>query len=166
MPVCTYLRIMEGVRVFRDRRPRYSLWIQGSPRSDQAHGPSTRYIERIQEEARNLFQGPPVSSKRLDIEIIYSTRGVRPDADNVSKLILDALKGIIYQDDSQIRTAKMVGLRLEVGFRARGFDAVWERLLRGDQFLVNIYDEVEADVYLVDSATPPSEKPSVLVLTI
>jgi len=92
------------------------LLVKGQPRSHQAHGSSTRYVERIQEEARSQIQGPPLSSERLDIEIIYSTRGVRPDVDNVSKLILDALKGIIYHDDSQIRAAKTVGLRLEHGF--------------------------------------------------
>ena len=157
---------MDGVRVLPDRRPRYSFWIKGQPRSHQAHGSSTRYVERIQEEARSQIQGPPLSSERLDIEIIYSTRGVRPDVDNVSKLILDALKGIIYHDDSQIRAAKTVGLRLEHGFRARGFDEPYKRLLRGGEFLVNVYDEVESDVYLVDSKVPVGEKPSVLLLAI
>jgi hypothetical protein len=81
-------------------------------------------------------------------------------------LILDALKGIIYHDDSQIRAAKTVGLRLEHGFRARGFDEPYKRLLRGGEFLVNVYDEVESDVYLVDSKVPVGEKPSVLLLAI
>ena len=158
---------MDGVRVLPDRRPRYSLWIKGQPRSDQAHGPSTRYIERIREEAKSQIQGPPLSSStRLDIEIIYSSRGVRPDVDNVSKLILDALKGIVYYDDSQIRAAKTVGLRLERGFRARGFDEPYKRLLRGEEFLVNVYDEIEADVYLVDSKIPVNEKASVLTLVV
>jgi Holliday junction resolvase RusA-like endonuclease len=138
----------------------------GLPRSYQSHGPATRYVEGIQAEARKQVQGPPLSSSTIDVEIIFAARGARPDVDNVSKLILDAMKGTVYNDDKQIRAVKIVGLRLDQGFRARGSPEVYKRLLPGNEFLVNIYDGGEVDVYLVDSHTPEGEKPSLVMLAI
>ncbi len=127
---------MDGVRVLPDRRPRYSLWIKGRPRPDQAHGPATRYVEGIQAEAREQVQGPPLSSSTIDVEIIFGARGTRPDVDNVSKLILDAMRGIVYKDDKQLRAVKIVGLSLDQGFCARGSPEVYKRPLSGKEFLV------------------------------
>ena len=158
---------MDGVRVLPDRRPRYSLWIKGRPRSDQAHGPATRYVEGIQAEAREQVQGPPLSSSTIDVEIIFGARGTRPDVDNVSKLILDAMRGIVYEDDKQLRAVKIVGLSLDQGFCARGSPEVYKRLLSGKEFLVNLYEgERETDVYLVEASTPETEKPSAVMLVI
>ncbi len=103
----------------------------------------------------------------IDVEIIFATRGAALDVDNAPKRILDALKGIVYESDSQIRAVKSVGLRLDQGFRARGSPDVYRRLLSGKEFLVNIYEgERETDVYLVDANTPDAEKPSLLMLAV
>ncbi len=40
------------------------------------------------------------------------------------------------------------------------------RLLWGQEFLVNVYEGGEVDVYLVDSNTRADEKPSVVMLAV
>jgi hypothetical protein len=153
------------VRVLPDRRPLYSLWIKDRPLSSRSRK-FKGYVERIQAEARNQVQGrQPLSSTRIDIEIIFATRETG-DVDNVSKRILDALVGIVYDDDKQVRTVKSVALKLPEGFHARGSAKVFNRLLSGQEFLVNVYEAGEVDVHLVDSTTPGDEKTSVVMLAI
>jgi endodeoxyribonuclease RusA len=157
---------VDGVRVLPDRRPQLSLWIGGRPKSQRTRAP-VWYVEALQAAARKQLQGGPFSSSTIDVEIIYATRGAVLDVDNALKRILDALKGIVYESDAQIRAVKSVGLRLDHGFRARGSPDVFKRLLPGKEFLVNIYEgERESDVYLVDASTPETEKPSLVMLTI
>ncbi len=69
------------------------------------------------------------------------------NVDNAPKRILDAMEGIVYNKDEQVRSVKSVGLRLDRSLYARGFNKVFQR-----------------DVYLVDSTTPGDEKPSVVML--
>lgn len=56
-----------------------------------------------------FFQPPKsVSTKKLDLmidKIIRPTK--KPDADNIAKIIADALNGIAYRDDSQIVSLKI-----------------------------------------------------------
>jgi len=157
---------MDGVRVLPDRRPKLSLWIGGRPKSQRTRAPAP-YVQALQAEARKQVQGVPFGSSTIDVEIIYATRGAVLDADNALKRILDALKGIVYDSDAQIRAVKSVGLRLDQGFRARGSPEVYKRLLSGKEFLVNIYEgERETDGYLIDANTPETEKPPLVMLTI
>jgi Holliday junction resolvase RusA-like endonuclease len=154
------------MRVLPDRRPRFSLWITGRPKSQRTRAP-VWYVEAVQAEARKQVQGAPLSSSKIDVEIIFATRGAVLDVDNAPKRILDTLKGIVYDNDAQIRTVKSVGLRLDQGFLARGSPEVYKRLLSGKEFLVNIYEgERETDVYLVDANTPETERPSLVMLAI
>ncbi len=140
--------------------------MSGRPKSQRTRAP-VRYVEALQVEAMKQLQSGPFSSSTIDVEIIYATRGAVLDADNALKRILDALKGIVYDSDAQIRAVKSVGLRLDQGFRARGSPEVYKRLLSGKEFLVNIYEgERETDVYLVDANTPETEKPSLVTLVI
>ncbi len=49
----------------------------------------------------------PISSADIEVEIVYATcvrKGERMDADNVNKPTLDALKGVAYEDDRQVRS--------------------------------------------------------------
>ena len=131
-----YLVRVDGVRVLPDRRPRLSLWIDGRPKSQRTRAPAW-YVEALQAAAKKQLQGGSFSSSTIDVEIIYATRNAVLDADNTPKHILDALKGIVYDSDAQIRAVKSVGLRLDQGFRARGSPEVYKRLLSGKEFLVN-----------------------------
>jgi hypothetical protein len=49
----------------------------------------------------------PISTSDIYVEVIYSTRAIaaeRLDADNLNKPTLDALKGLAYLDDAQVRS--------------------------------------------------------------
>jgi len=100
-----YLVRVDGVRVLPDRRPRLSLWIDGRPKSQRTRAP-VWYVKALQAAARKQLEGGPFSSSTIDVEIIYATRNAVLDADNTPKHILDALKGIVYDSDAQIRAVK------------------------------------------------------------
>lgn len=53
-------------------------------------------------EAKNQWGKPPTSSKlRLRVSYYFSTH-IRRDIDNYTKLWLDALSGIVWEDDVQV----------------------------------------------------------------
>ncbi len=83
-------------------------WIKvpGRPLSVQAQH-KKRYIELIKTCGRHRFQNP--WSEPLSVQIFYvidRRDGNIPDLDNLDKLVLDALKSIVYLDDGQIRSRK------------------------------------------------------------
>lgn len=45
----------------------------------------------------------------------HSVVAIKPDVDNMAKLIMDALTGVFYEDDSQVVDLQMVKLRDNVG---------------------------------------------------
>jgi len=83
-------------------------WIKipGRPLSAQAKQ-KKRYIDLIETCGRRRFQNP--WSVPLSVQIFYVIErraGHTPDLDNLDKLVLDALKSIVYFDDGQIRSRK------------------------------------------------------------
>jgi hypothetical protein len=49
----------------------------------------------------------PIKSDDIEVEICWATKrrqGIRADIDNIIKLIIDALCGIAYNDDKQVRS--------------------------------------------------------------
>jgi hypothetical protein len=83
--------------------PAYLVWVEARP-SMNGKGKDVYYVA-VKRAAREVIQ-TPISSQDIEIENIYST-AVKPaerlDADNVNKPTLDALKGVAYGDDSQVR---------------------------------------------------------------
>lgn len=123
----------------------YRLWIAGTPKSRQS-STFQRYRDSIQQVARREFASP--LNGPVEVEVVFADRGVpRPDADNVLKPILDALKGIAYHDDSQVVSAK--AHRLPADSALRTLDGqphhTFIRLLDTDQFLIRVKERpVEA----------------------
>jgi hypothetical protein len=83
-------------------------WIKGlgRPLSVQAKQ-KKRYVALIKTCGRQRFQNP--WSEPLSVQIFYvidRRDGNIPDLDNLDKLVLDALKSIVYLDDGQIRSRK------------------------------------------------------------
>jgi hypothetical protein len=87
----------------------------------------------------------PTTSNRIDIEIYFlAQRALRPDVDNIMKPILDALKGVVYLDDSQVRSVKVAALPQDEAFGMTGWtqkDTI-ERLLAHSpkEFIIDIYE--------------------------
>lgn len=85
--------------------PAYDVWVEARP-SFNGKGKEV-YYEAVRNAAREQIKSPIVSPD-IEVEIIYSTaiaQAKRLDADNVNKPTLDALKGVAYIDDSQVRHA-------------------------------------------------------------
>ena len=125
------------------RYPRYSLWIEGVPKSLSAKK-KAGYVDRVKQVAGQIVP-EPLRGGRLDIEIVFAARDrfLRPDVDNVAKPILDALKDVLYRDDRQVRSVRVVALPLDDAFRLSGERGALDRLFRGNEFLVNVYEGLD-----------------------
>ncbi len=88
----------------RSDTPAYLVWIEQRP---TAKGKGKQaYFDAIRRAAQSEIASP-IKTDDIEIEIVYATnqkRGRRKDADNVNKPTLDALKGIAYDDDRQVRS--------------------------------------------------------------
>lgn len=83
--------------------PAYLVWVEARP-SFNGKGKDV-YYDAVKKASREVIQSP-ITSPDIEIENIYSTavkQAERLDADNVNKPTLDALKGVAYHDDSQVR---------------------------------------------------------------
>ena len=50
-----------------------------------------------------VFEPPKSISKKKKEELLYKINYTsKPDADNVAKIVLDSLNGLVYKDDSQV----------------------------------------------------------------
>jgi Holliday junction resolvase RusA-like endonuclease len=87
----------------------------------------------------------PTKSKRLDVEIWFQAESLsRADVDNVIKPVLDALVGVVYDDDRQVRSVRAVAIPADDATTMRGWVPieVIERLA-GGEFLINIFTGLE-----------------------
>ena len=111
-------------------RPRFSNGRAYTPKGTKE---AERQIESAYRRAcRDAFGALQTASGGVPVLIeIWTTRNVlsgfrrrdgdshddlqKPDADNIAKLVLDALNGVAYEDDSQV-----IGLFVAKGTRVRG----------------------------------------------
>ncbi len=82
--------------------------------------------EAYQWEAKSQWSGPPLAGDvEVSVRFFFKTKRKR-DLDNQNKLILDALTGIAYEDDSQIsalhlaRDYDATNPRMEITVRGMG----------------------------------------------
>lgn len=120
-------------------RPVLSIWVPGAPKSQQAKS-RARYCAKIKvlaaAQAQHLLRG-----SKIDIDILFGAknRSVRADVDNVAKPILDALKRVVYADDKQIRSLRVLAIASDESGRFSGSFYVHQRLMSCNEFLVNVY---------------------------
>lgn len=84
--------------------PAYILWITDRP-SSKGRGKNI-YQNALRQAAREQVHAP-IKTEDIEIEIYYATSrkiNLRCDIDNIIKPALDALKGIAYVDDAQVRS--------------------------------------------------------------
>jgi hypothetical protein len=87
----------------------------------------------------------PIKSKRIDIEIYFqSQKPIRPDVDNIIKPVLDALKGVVYFDDLQVRSIRVAAFPTDEAYAMTGPTSI-ETLHRlfakpPKEFLIDIYE--------------------------
>lgn len=80
-------------------------WIKLLERAKSIQSASIKaYQQRIKKVAMNQFSKPWLEDLKVVILIgLKDKRGCMPDLDNLEKPILDALNGIAYNDDKQIK---------------------------------------------------------------
>ena len=81
----------------------YTLVIPGRAYAPKSHT-ALQYKETIREVAIGQIPKPLLGSISIRIVYCYSDTINRLDGDNLLKIICDSLKGIAYNDDSQIDT--------------------------------------------------------------
>lgn len=94
--------------------------------------------------ALKVISGDATTS-RLRAEIFYFyLQGGRIDLDNIAKPICDALKNLVYKDDSQIYELYLRKLDLEGNFRLRETPApLAEALQKGEDFVYLSFSDLE-----------------------
>jgi Holliday junction resolvase RusA-like endonuclease len=130
-------------------KPKYSFWVTGKPRSLAAQNQKA-YRERVR--AASTAVSTPSESNRIDVEILFASkeRSLRADVDNVAKPVLDALKDVLYTDDRQVRSIRVIALPLDDAFRITGpiSQETYGRLLRCEEFLIVVRDNQPLEISL------------------
>ena len=121
-------------------KPHFRIWVEGTPRSQQSKGPSTKYIEKIRSAVSKQIKRPS-KSQRIGIEIWFEAdTGIRSDVDNIIKLILDSLSGIVYEDDRQVRWVKAVAIPTDDHCKITGWFKDNDHQMLETHFLINIFE--------------------------
>ena len=89
------------------------VWIRGSnpiPWRVSIHGPDPRnedYKDDLSAELRRMFDDPEPTTMDLDINFKFirklASRMQKADTTNIQKLTEDALHGVLFEDDVQVR---------------------------------------------------------------
>src|SRR5438105_15823281 len=90
----------------RSETPVYMIWVEQRP-SSSGKGKQA-YFKAVECSARQEID-TPITTSDIEVEIVYCTstqKSRRIDADNVNKPTLDALKGVAYFDDAQVRSVR------------------------------------------------------------
>ncbi len=70
------------------------------------------------------------------VVITYYYDGVSPDVDNILKPMLDALKGVVFDDDAQVIEAKSRKRSIDGSYKIRGASSVLlQAFATGDDFV-------------------------------
>ena len=91
------------MRHVRSETPCYIVWVEARPTSN-GKGKEV-YYETVKRAARSVIQ-TPIATPDVEVEIVYSTvinPAERMDTGNIQKPTLDALIGVAYNDDRQVR---------------------------------------------------------------
>lgn len=130
--------------MIRVDKPIYRIWVPGSPKSFRKKGVALDRYKQIVRNAASKVISTPTRSNRIDIEIFFIEEiSLRADVDNILKPILDALKGVVYYDDRQVRSVKATAFPKSEPYGMSGWMQrdVLERLEKegSPEFLINVY---------------------------
>jgi len=89
------------------RQIKHGFAVIGKPVSLQSSSRSKQRYQRVVIQAAGKSVASPIKGEeKVKIEIDWFSEGFenKPDADNIAKPILDALKGIVFADDKQVES--------------------------------------------------------------
>ena len=103
----------------------FDFTVKGPPLSQQARSQSRKkWRTRVEQAARTrLPHGCSPVADEVALSIAYYYEGDAPDVDNVIKPIQDALKGLVYKDDTQVVKAESAKVSIDGSFTIRGASA-------------------------------------------
>jgi crossover junction endodeoxyribonuclease RusA len=117
----------------------FEFVIEGPPVSQQTRRRARRqaWVDEVRRNAMSRWlAGEPPATGAISVEITHIFAGVAGDLDNLAKPVLDALKGLVYEDDRQVTDLTVRKRDLTRGLRA---EISWPRFLealnRGGEFL-------------------------------
>ena len=82
-----------------DRLP-FMFIVEGIPKSAQSKSGSAKWRAKVAAAAEERWAGGLLALSHLSVVIVYYFKDSSLDVDNMVKPILDALKNVIYEDDS------------------------------------------------------------------
>ena len=126
------------------QRPAFRIWIEGIPLAVPSKRSRATYIARIREAAKPVVPYPS-RSPSIDIDILFQRHtSLGLEADHIITPILEALKGMVYHDDRQVRSVRVIALPAEEASHLTGSleSPVFTRLLKEQppEFVINIYE--------------------------
>ncbi len=82
----------------------FEFALEGSPVSQQTRRRARlqRWAADVRSAAERYGDGSPPVDSAVMVNIVYIFDGVQRDLDNIVKPILDAMKGLVYSNDSQV----------------------------------------------------------------
>lgn len=101
----------------------FEFTVKGPPVSHQTKNKNSlrRWKNDVKLAAqRALGASSRISNDELAITITYYYEGDTPDADNIIKPIQDALIGVCYNDDNQIRDTRSRQRKIDGSYKIRG----------------------------------------------
>jgi len=108
--------------------PAYGFWAPNRPTSS---GGKKAYQDALADAARKEIN-KPITTNDIELEVLYVTTAPAAetlDVDNVGKPTLDALKGVVYLDDRQVRAVRIVKFDKSQPIRISGrigpLKAIW-----------------------------------------
>lgn len=111
---------MVSLKHNRHDTPAYLIWVEKRP---TMKGKGKQVFYDAVRAAAQVEIANPITSDDVEIEIAYATgikRDERKDADNVTKPTLDALQGVAYLDDRQVRSVSSIVFDKNTSLRIGG----------------------------------------------
>lgn len=90
----------------RSETPAYLIWVEQRP---TLAGKGKQIYYKAVRQAAQVEIDHPITTNDIEVEILYSTdvrKDKRKDIDNVNKPTLDALEGVAYENDRQVRSVR------------------------------------------------------------
>jgi hypothetical protein len=119
--------------------PLLEIMILGPPVSYQTKDKNNlkAWQALIRAEATNVWKGPPLTGKLKFLLINFHEGDAPPlDDDNMVKPIRDALNGLVYQDDRQIRYSETIQVSIDAPIRVRRASKILlDAFAKGEEFL-------------------------------
>jgi Holliday junction resolvase RusA-like endonuclease len=117
----------------------FEFVIEGPPVSQQTRRRARRqaWVDELRRKAMPRWPvGEPPTTGAISVAITHIFVGVAGDLDNLAKPVLDALKGLVYEDDRQVTDLTVRKRDLARGLRAEvGWPEFLKMLNRGGEFL-------------------------------